>query len=138
MTFKPGQSGNPGGRPAGYNGLAKQIRAATNNGKELLDLLLDIARGQIPGGSTAKEKMVAAQILLNRGWGKAPETVEVISRRLEPTIDVRGWSVEKLEKVRALRDLLQPAVIPIESEPVGHYVRPDAPVPCLPPGLDDE
>ena len=46
--WKPGQSGNPSGRPRGTRDLAGYVLETTNGGKELVDALLSIARGAMP------------------------------------------------------------------------------------------
>jgi hypothetical protein len=63
--FRPGQTGNAGGRP---KGLAATVREATD-----LDGLLAVLLGII-GDATcrAADRIRAAELLLDRGWGKAP------------------------------------------------------------------
>ena len=43
--WKPGQSGNPSGRPKGTRDLAGYVLETTDGGKELVDALVSIARG---------------------------------------------------------------------------------------------
>ena len=45
--WKPGQSGNPSGRPKGTRDLAGYVLETTDGGKELVDSLLSIARGAL-------------------------------------------------------------------------------------------
>ena len=61
--WKPGQSGNPGGRPKGF---ARQIREATKDGAELVAYAVD----RFANGS-AKERWDALEWLTDRGFGKA-------------------------------------------------------------------
>ena len=64
--FKPGQSGNPLGRP---KGVAKQARDLVGNDPaRLLQVLLDIAEDK---GASRGERRAAAAEYLDRGWGKA-------------------------------------------------------------------
>jgi hypothetical protein len=64
--FKPGQSGNPKGRP---KGVAKQARDLVGNDPaRLLQVLLSIAEDK---GASRSERRAAAAEYLDRGWGKA-------------------------------------------------------------------
>ncbi len=70
-AFKPGQSGNPGGRPkrtpaekAEQLALEAACRAKT---KEALDTILLLMRT----ADRDSVKLAAAQFVLERGWGKA-------------------------------------------------------------------
>jgi hypothetical protein len=90
--WKPGQSGNPSGRP---KGLAHYIQAQTRKGVELVDWYLGIWRGapapleRVP---KAAERFEAAQWLSDRGWGRPPQYVDLALasaeiRRIEVTFD---------------------------------------------------
>ena len=47
-SWRPGQSGNPSGRPKGTRDLAGYVLETTDGGKELVDALVSIARGVMP------------------------------------------------------------------------------------------
>ena len=65
--FKPGQSGNPGGRP---KGLAKTVRDACGGSPlRLAHVLLEIAENP---KAHNRDRVAACRELLDRGWGKAP------------------------------------------------------------------
>lgn len=64
FRWRPGQSRNPLGKAGA---LARRIRQATRQGKELYEVLLAIVRD--PKEST-KCRLLAAHELFNRGWGK--------------------------------------------------------------------
>jgi Family of unknown function (DUF5681) len=63
--FRPGQSGNPGGRP---KGLAKATRELVGeDGLALAQLWWDIARDPM---RRDRDRLEASRLLADRGWGK--------------------------------------------------------------------
>ena len=88
--WKPGQSGNPSGRPKGTRDLAGYVLETTDGGKELVDALVSIARGVMPnvpaqeGSRPRKDQQVrpadqlnAIEMLLDRGFGKSPQQLDI-------------------------------------------------------------
>ena len=88
--WKPGQSGNPRGRPKGTRDLAGYVLETTDGGKELVDALLSLARGIVPnlavqkGSRPRKDQQVrpadqlkAIEMLLDRGFGRSPQQLDV-------------------------------------------------------------
>ena len=88
--WKPGQSGNPSGRPRGTRDLAGYVLEATGGGKELVDSLLSIDRGVMPnipvqeGSRPRKDQQVrpadqlkAIEMLLDRGFGRSPQQLDI-------------------------------------------------------------
>ena len=84
--WKPGQSGNPSGRPKGTRDLAGYVLETTDGGKELVDALVAIARGVMPnvavqeGSRPRKDQQVrpvdqlkAIEMFLDRGFGRSPQ-----------------------------------------------------------------
>jgi hypothetical protein len=88
--WKPGQSGNPSGRPKGTRDLAGYVLETTDGGKELVDALVSIARGVMPnvavqeGSRSRKDQQVrpadqlkAIEMLLDRGFGRSPQQIDL-------------------------------------------------------------
>lgn len=69
--FKPGQSGNPKGRPKKDRQLADKIQDKTD---QLVDTLMKIATSDETADNV---KVQAINTLLDRGFGKAPQTLDV-------------------------------------------------------------
>ncbi len=65
--FQPGQSGNPGGRPAGE---AKVRSAAQEHTEAAIGVLASALSDPDP-----RVQIKAAEVLLDRGWGKATQPV---------------------------------------------------------------
>lgn len=67
MPFKPGQSGNPNGRPKIASEIQALAREHTTAAVEALVLSLSDAKTRVP----------AAVALLDRGYGKAPQSLDL-------------------------------------------------------------
>lgn len=67
-AFKPGQSGNPGGRPKKLQDLAQ---AAQEHSVTALATLVAVCKK-----GPAAARVAAAKELLDRGYGKAPQTLQ--------------------------------------------------------------
>ena len=68
--FPKGQSGNPGGRPRDEQKVAELARSYT---REAIETLAELMRS----GNEERVRGMAAQALLDRGWGKPK--VEVVA-----------------------------------------------------------
>jgi len=67
--FKPGESGNPGGKPKEIVEVAQAARERT---KEALDTLYEV---MTDADASSSARVSAAIAILERGWGRAPQTV---------------------------------------------------------------
>ena len=130
--WKPGQSGNPSGRP---KGLAHYIQDKTRKGHELVDWYLAIWRGEKePLGRVPKpgERFGAAETLLAYGWGRPPQNVDLALastevRRIEVTFD--GAPLEGNESASSMVVDVTPAPHNSEADGPSKSAAP----PMLPP-----
>lgn len=105
----PGPNPKPTGRPKSYKGIAKDIQKRTGNGKELLDFIESVLKGTVEGGSTLAAKMWACEQLLNRGYGRAPQVVEVHSDATDTpavALDFSQLSDEELEAMEKAAEIV--------------------------------
>lgn len=94
-SFKPGQSGNPKGRP---KVLAEVKDLARGYTKEAIRTLADIAQNT---KANASARVAAASAILDRGWGKPQQTVDVTQHK-SPLDDLDASTLAALAE--ALRD----------------------------------
>ena len=85
--FKKGHSGNPGGRPKEVKDVQALARTHT---AEAMQTLVEVMRT----GKPDRARAAAAESLLDRGWGRAPQTVEVSTDNDEPLL--LGFTTEDL------------------------------------------
>ena len=71
--------------------LADKIRARTNDGRDLIDLLHDIAQGGYDASKS--DRITASKFLLDRGFGKCPRQTPVRSQA-RPEPETRDNNVE--------------------------------------------
>ncbi len=117
MPFAKGQSGNPGGRP---KALVEVQEAARSHTPMALATLARIADDKT---APPAAQVAAANALLDRGWGKPVQTVDVPVHQPSPIEErLRGASVETL---RVLRDALAQAEAEASGEVVGELACDD-------------
>lgn len=84
MPFKPGQSGNPGGRPKGIAAIAREH---TDRAIEVL------VEGMESGDERVKQ--AAASAILDRGWGKPITMTADMTKRMD------DWSDDDIDTALA-------------------------------------
>ena len=102
MPYKPGESGNPGGRPHHGKDLAAYIGRKTNKGRRLVDELVAIL--DAPTAKT-EHKLAAIHELADRYWGKAVSTT-ILDAQISVSDDSQLEQLT-LQDVLAIRDKLR-------------------------------
>ena len=101
--FQPGKSGNPGGRTKAHRELARYIRDKTQDGKELADICLAIARDP---DAERRVRLIAIEWLGDRGIGKPVQAVDLRVEEGQPVEQSIDWSKVPLERRQALLEAL--------------------------------
>ncbi|MBV8458414.1 MAG: hypothetical protein JO122_17570 [Acetobacteraceae bacterium] len=103
--WKPGESGNPSGRPAGLRAVQRAAREKTPDALRYLARVID------DDGGDRRSGIVAAQTILTWAYGKPPE--------FDPKEDRQGAKIDitrlPREQRRAFMDLLRAMIV---AEPV--------------------
>lgn len=81
--FKPGQSGNPGGRPKKTEEQVKLEEMCRERTPEALQTILEI----MGEGENERNRLAAAQYVLDRGWGKPKQDMEVTGKDGAPLLE---------------------------------------------------
>ncbi len=121
--WPPGVSGNPRGAGVHTLKLAAQVRQISDGGREMIELLFSVMRGEpLPmAGRTPKGRrhgpplypspelrVRCAEILLDRGWGRAKEILEVLEAgaeaesRQQRRMLISEMTPEERDQLRAL------------------------------------
>lgn len=100
-AWPKGQSGNKGGRPKGFKGLAREIQERTGDGRDLVEFALKVFKGEplVEGGPTPKLELrwQALEWLSDRGFGKPVQSIDLNVSEGGPThMDLRQATPEEL------------------------------------------
>ena len=71
-SFKPGRSGNPGGRPK----KTEEERTLEHMCREKTPDALQTVLGIMSAGENERNRLSAAQYVIERGWGKATQPID--------------------------------------------------------------
>lgn len=69
MTFRPGESGNPGGRPRAVAAIRDLVQA---KGPDLVERLMTMALAE---ATEDRVRIEAIKVLLDRGYGRPPQPI---------------------------------------------------------------
>jgi hypothetical protein len=125
--FKPGQSGNPGGkiRNLGVRRALMDMRLqAREYGPEALAKLVQLMRGVVTVGRKRVIVPVhtqgwAAAEIIDRGWGRAPQGLEVTGANGGPIeFEERTAREYVLGRIAGIRERLLAEGLVIDAEPV--------------------
>lgn len=100
VQWKPGQSGNPNGRPKDVDRLAQYIREQTNGCRDVAMFMMKVMRGEFGTQFKAPDRLRAAEWLADRGVGKAKE---IAGDAPIPLAELSDEELMLLERIAARR-----------------------------------
>jgi hypothetical protein len=89
--------------------LALSARAATKQGRDIITFLVDVLRSE---HEITSDRLKAADLLLNRGWGRAPIEIHV---EVEETVTLKTYSLDDLLSMRKAMNQLEESREVIEA-----------------------
>ena len=111
--WKQGESGNPAGRPKRNRELTLYISEKTDEGRALVDQLCEMA---VSSKVNARDRIRAIEMLLDRGFGKAVQPIEV-GGEVSVHRDISGFSdVELMELVDLRRRVREGDGVVVEGQ----------------------
>lgn len=96
--------------------MAEHIRRKTHNGREIVEFMLNVLRGENVKHIKTKDRLEAAKFLADRGWGRAVE--QSVQLRLEA-----GGTTEALDElptedlVNVIRAMQSPSALTVDAVP---------------------
>jgi hypothetical protein len=98
-VWKPGQSGNPGGKGGTFYEMMRLARQFT---PEATQILIDIVRDP---SEDSRNKIVAVGMLYERAWGKPKEYDPSTDREPKAGLDLSHLSPEQRQQLREMVEL---------------------------------
>ena len=87
QLWQPGQSGNPSGRPKVPEEVKEAFRAATGDAcRVLCEIVNDFS-------AKDSDRIRAAEVILDRAWGKPVQAVDVDAKNIPQVVFVGGDNV---------------------------------------------
>jgi Family of unknown function (DUF5681) len=80
--FRPGQSGNPGGRPRGLARTAREV--VGDDGRAIIDFWMSVMSDR---AASMRDRLEASRLLADRGWGKASAFEQLEADYPKQTLD---------------------------------------------------
>jgi hypothetical protein len=114
-------------QPSKVRRLAKLVIEQTGGGVALVEFLNSVAMGLVDGASM-RDRLEAAKVLLDRGYGRAPVQIEVTGQVTHAVtrVDVHRLTDEELEFMRrTLRRAVVKEALPAPAEEVDDAVVED-------------
>ena len=106
QPFEKGKSGNPGGRPKRTIEEADLIEACRTKTPEALETILEM----MEKSDNDRVKLAAAQYVIERGFGKAPERIELLA----VTVDLSAEDID-LSPQEAYLQVIKGGRIPVKD-----------------------
>lgn len=102
---------NPGGRPRGLERIARDVVEKNGGFEALMQFLADVAIGKLAAAAQIKDRLKAADMLCERGYGKPKAIVEIVEDAAAQDEDVSEYSLDQLMQLREI--LRSPKRVPV-------------------------
>lgn len=100
MTWQPGESGNPGGRPKEYGRVRDLAREMTEDALETLHTIMMDVKASKPS------RCKAAIAILDRAWGRPAQNLEHTGMNGGPIAFEEMFNMTELERAHRIAAIL--------------------------------